>query len=569
MKFKPFILLLSVIAFSSCRIHSLPAADKANQNDEFTKNYPSFFTAENARVLGDTKMALSLYTEFVKQHPSNSTARYNLARLQYQKMDLANAEKNAGLATIADPANKFFREFYTKMLVLNKKNKQALLQYDHLLEKYPQDDEYLYDKAMLQLVMKDLDGAILSFEKLESSLGFNEDVILQKKEIFVKQGKPDLAVKEIEKLKQDDRSSSKYDLLIADIYASTKQIDKVKQVFDRIEKEYPSDPLAQIALAQYYLERNNTMKYNTYMQEVMKNRNLDVDTKIALIIPSLKKLETDTLQQDEVVRMAKSISEEAAGNKDAISLYADVLYFSKKYELALVEYRRYLAIDQTKISVWAQIIAIYSERQQLDSVISVSMRCIEVLPENSIPYFYVGISYLQKKETAQAITYLNKGLPLEKENKLLLSQYYSSLGDAYNTLANYSFSDSCFEKAIALQPSDATAMNNYAYYLSLRNEHLELAEKMSKRSLEIMPTSKSFLDTYGWILFQQGHYEEAQRYIKKAIEANGDNDGTLFEHLGDVYSKLGDRAKALENWKKAVEKGEHNPALLKKIQDDN
>ncbi len=535
--------------------------------DEIARNYPSFFNAENARVLGDTKTALSLYTEFVKKNPSNPTARYNLARLQYQKMDLSNAEKNAEQATKGDPDNKFFRELYTQMLVLNKKPKLAVGQYDLLLEKYPQDEEYLYDKATLQMMMKDYDAAIQSFEKLELSLGFNEDIILQKKEIFVKQGKSELAVHEIEKLKQDDRSSSKYDLLIADIYAASKQTDKVRDVFIGIEKDYPDDPLAQIALAQYYLEMNNITRYNDYMQQVMKNRNLDVDTKIALIIPSLKKLEADTLHQDEVIRMAKSISEEPAGNKDAISLYADVLYFSKKYELALEEYRRYLSLDVQKISVWTQIISIYSEKQQLDSVINVSKRCIEVLPQNSIPYFYAGISFLQKKETEKAIYYLDAGLPLEKENKLLLSQFYSSLGDAYNSLKKYPFSDSCFEKAIELQPGDATAMNNYAYYLSLRNERLDLAEKMSKRSLEIMPTSKSFLDTYGWIFFQQGNYKEAQIYIQKAIDANGENDGTLFEHLGDVYSKLGNSGKALDNWRKAIEKGENNPGLLKKIQD--
>jgi tetratricopeptide (TPR) repeat protein len=83
----------------------------------------------------------------------------------------------------------------------------------------------------------------------------------------------------------------------------------------------------------------------------------------------------------------------------------------------------------------------------------------------------------------------------------------------------------------------------------------------------LQPSSKSFLDTYGWILFQQGNYKGALEFIQKAIDANGENDGTLFEHLGDTYSKLGNAEKAIENWKKAKEKGESSPVLLKKIQD--
>lgn len=54
---------------------------------------------------------------------------------------------------------------------------------------------------------------------------------------------------------------------------------------------------------------------------------------------------------------------------------------------------------------------------------------------------------------------------------------------------------------------------------------------MSKKSLVLQPDSKSFLDTYGWILFQQGKYAEAKTYIEKAIKAGGEEDGTLFEHL--------------------------------------
>jgi tetratricopeptide (TPR) repeat protein len=80
-----------------------------------------------------------------------------------------------------------------------------------------------------------------------------------------------------------------------------------------------------------------------------------------------------------------------------------------------------------------------------------------------------------------------------------------------------------------------------------------------------MPNSKSFLDTYGWILYQQGNYTEAKIYIEKAIAAAGDDDGTLLEHLGDVYFKLNETEKAIEYWKKAKSKGEDNPLLLKKI----
>jgi Tfp pilus assembly protein PilF len=97
---------------------------------------------------------------------------------------------------------------------------------------------------------------------------------------------------------------------------------------------------------------------------------------------------------------------------------------------------------------------------------------------------------------------------------------------------------------------------------------LEEAEKMSKRSLELRPDEGTFLDTYGWILYRMGKFEKAKEYIEKAISlAKGEADGTLYEHLGDVYYKLNNVDKAVENWKKAQGKETDNPELDKKIKD--
>ena len=120
--------------------------------------------------------------------------------------------------------------------------------------------------------------------------------------------------------------------------------------------------------------------------------------------------------------------------------------------------------------------------------------------------------------------------------------------------------------ALRLNPRDATALNNYAYYLSLRNARLNDAAKMSKESLKIRPNEGTFLDTYGWILYQQGNYREALEYIRKAVDANpNEADPTLWEHLGAVQYKMGDKDAAIVSWKKAKERGSENVHIDKMI----
>src|SRR5205823_2812307 len=103
---------------------------------------------------------------------------------------------------------------------------------------------------------------------------------------------------------------------------------------------------------------------------------------------------------------------------------------------------------------------------------------------------------------------LVSGSKLVVDNNPQLVLFYSNLGDVYNKLKNYAESDKYFGKALEVDPNEPTVLNNYAYYLSVRNEQLEKAETMSKKSNELTPNSASYEDTYGWILFRQAKYNE-------------------------------------------------------------
>jgi Tfp pilus assembly protein PilF len=150
------------------------------------------------------------------------------------------------------------------------------------------------------------------------------------------------------------------------------------------------------------------------------------------------------------------------------------------------------------------------------------------------------------------------------DNKGLESQFYASLGDAYNEMKNYPKSDENYDKALEINPKDATVLNNYAYYLSVRGEELEKAERMSRTSNELEPTSASYQDTYGWIMYKQGKYSDAKTWIEKSLSNGSDSSATVLEHYGDVLFRIGDTTKALEYWMKAKAAGEGASEFLDK-----
>mgnify|MGYP000497865447 CR=1 FL=1 len=158
-------------------------------------------------------------------------------------------------------------------------------------------------------------------------------------------------------------------------------------------------------------------------------------------------------------------------------------------------------------------------------------------------------------------------------DKPLKSQFYSLLGDSYNSLKKYQDSDLAFKKALEIDSNNAVVLNNYAYYVSEReeksaqNNSLEKAKRMSKKSLELEPSSSTFADTYAWILFKMQDYKNAKIWIKKSIELGGDKSSVIIEHYGDILIMLGEVDLALEQWNKAKIMGGASEFIDKKIQD--
>ena len=62
-----------------------------------------------------------------------------------------------------------------------------------------------------------------------------------------------------------------------------------------------------------------------------------------------------------------------------------------------------------------------------------------------------------------------------------------------------------------------------------------------------------------------GRYNEAERYIAHAVTTGGAS-AVVHEHMGDIYSRLGQKEKAVEYWQKALDMGGSGDALKEKIQ---
>jgi Tfp pilus assembly protein PilF len=98
-----------------------------------------------------------------------------------------------------------------------------------------------------------------------------------------------------------------------------------------------------------------------------------------------------------------------------------------------------------------------------------------------------------------------------------------------------------------------------------QNTHLEEAEAMVRRALQIESNNGAYLDSLGWIEFRQGKFDQALSDLLHAAQNMTRDDAVVFEHIGDTYMKLNKAPQALEAWQKAAMVDPQNKKLVDKI----
>ena len=209
-------------------------------------------------------------------------------------------------------------------------------------------------------------------------------------------------------------------------------------------------------------------------------------------------------------------------NALAFDITGNILNIYDEKPDALATFKKAVEIDPNNYAVWERIIMLNFELNDFETAIKDAKEAIELFPNQPRSYYYSGLAYNQLDKPKEAVKVLKKGVLMTVNDESLAGSMYLQMGDAYNELKDYENSDKSFEKGLKLNPKNATMLNNYAYYLSIRGDKLDKAAEMSKLSNDIEPGNPSFQDTYGWILFKQENYKEAEKWLVKALQNGGE-----------------------------------------------
>jgi tetratricopeptide (TPR) repeat protein len=96
--------------------------------------------------------------------------------------------------------------------------------------------------------------------------------------------------------------------------------------------------------------------------------------------------------------------------------------------------------------------------------------------------------------------------------------------------------------------------------LADRGERLQQSLDLIKQAVDIEPSNGAYLDSLGWVYFKLNQDEEAEIYLKKALDRVR-KDPTVHEHLGDLYYKKGQYEDARNFWEFALANSQDDEEL--------
>lgn len=555
--------LIRVVVFGLTFACSIPAIADNRKFDYF------FYEGLKLKAAGQYDAAYDVFNHCMAIDSTASALLYELSSFYIQLNRPEKALDMLKRAVANSPDN------FTYRLALATMNRnmgmygEAAEAYEELVQKNPGKPELNYYLADALTQQGEIGKAIEAYDSLESMVGMNEALSMMKYKLYNSIEESDKAFSELEKLAAKFPLESRYQIILGDLHLEKNDTTQALVHYNKAHELDPASPYYIVSMANYYEAVGNKDAAETQIHNALINEQLDVDTKVGILSRYIMKLQQSQKGTESANVLFKTLIEQHPEDLELKQMYGTLLLMQGKNEDARFQFQLITEMAPEEASAWQQLLGIALKAEDLEEVIRICERCQELFPDSPEFYFYKGVAQYQQGKYQDALDTYRAGIAIiPEENPQLKSDFYGQMGDIYYQMKNMPETYKSYDEALKYNDKNIVVLNNYAYFLSLDKKDLKKAERMSAQAVKLDPNNSTYLDTYAWIFFVQGNYTLARIYIESALNNDKTNSPELADHYGDILFMLGNKDKAVEQWKKAKELGKQSEVLDRKIAEE-
>ncbi len=237
------------------------------------------------------------------------------------------------------------------------------------------------------------------------------------------------------------------------------------------------------------------------------------------------------------------------------------LFSQRKYDAAIEVLRQQTRINPYDDYSHDLLGRVFWRQQKYEEAAAAFRKQLEVTPLHKFTHGNLGQMLVEWRKYKEAVPELESGISLNPDEEFL----YMSLGRAYLNLGETEKATEAFDKAVKLSPGPPV-WNNVSYFLSLSSVQLDKAqqyaesavtakatelrnvelERLTSDDLQNVSSLANYWDTLGWVHYQKGNVDLAERYITAAWLLW--KRGEVGDHLGRIHEKRGRKEEAIRTY---------------------
>ena len=538
-----------------------------------------YLEAEKCRLAEDYSSAMDLYRHCLDINPEAPEALYNMGLLYlYLRSDSLGTEY-IRQACERDANNPYYLETLGALYLGRRDAEAAIPVLEKMATLQSRRSDVLSQLAQLYSTVGDTDKAIGALNRIELLEGISPQVSIEKFRLYMEKEQKDSAFVQLQALCDESPHDMNLRVVVGSQYMQAGDTLKALEVYDEVRRQEPTNTNLQLAMMDYMRDIGMDQRYNFVRDSLLLHPDSPAQLRLLLLKSYIADVQRDSTYAPQLTAAFDSLLAQPQKDVDVLMMKAAYQVYSKQPKEALCQTMRLvLEVDPGNETALRELLQYYAEKNDDKGVEDISRRGLNYHPEEIAYAYYLGMALAEQKKLADAAEVLQQGLRVRTEfvSPYLVSNVFAVLGDIYYQEQKELEAFAAYDSALVYKEDNIMCLNNYAYYLSLKNEQLDKAEEMSYRTIRQEPDNITYLDTYAWILFMKGDYAHARSYMDKVVNpARTDQEllsdeqlqGNIIEHAGDIYALSGDNETALRLWKLAVQKDDDTgtPLLRKKV----
>ncbi len=501
--------------------------------------------ADTARTQRLTERALAIDS----MHTPSIILQARIARTPHNRWQLYER------ALRSDPTNAVAREQAAEAALRANRKERAVELFESMADT-TSNLEIIHRLAMIHLLSKNFESSLALLDTLDVRYGYSEATSKMRQHIYNEQGLPEKAEQEALRLYNESPYDANRTFGTGLFYEGRNEWARALEYYDKAialdsgEVEYRLGRLRMLER----LKRTNEMLMTWF--DIIAFPQIELDKKVSITKDFTSSVEFYRKNLPLLDAIISRLYALYGSNSDVLTLYANHKWRTNEPEKVVAAFKRALGeSNPPKKEMLDEVISMEVAFARPDSVLRYAKIGARHYPTNMQFHHATLYALTQKREYQQCVEYCTRQLENRTFNKEQQSELWQCVGDAYFNIGRDKECFAAYRKAITLNPKNATALNNYAYHLAWVGASLPRALELARQAVALEPKNATFLDTLAWVHFKMGNLEEAKRVQQSALSFDGNKNGEIALHYGDILNAMGNTFLAHTYWRKALELG--------------